>query len=68
MNSDLYSDFEERYQEAVEIVKKTKQCSVTMMQRRLRIGYINSARIVDRMEKEGLVSPYLGSKPREVYI
>ncbi|MED1664531.1 DNA translocase FtsK [Brevibacillus laterosporus] len=67
-HSNLYSDFEERYQEAVQIVKETKQCSVTMLQRKIRVGYVYAARIVDRMEKEGLVSPYRGSAPREVYI
>lgn len=68
MNQSLYSDFEERYQEAVQIVKETKSCSVTILQRKMRIGYTYGARIVDRMEKEGLVSPYRGAQPREVYI
>ncbi|MFC8686015.1 DNA translocase FtsK [Brevibacillus porteri] len=68
MSTDLYPDFEERYREAVQIVKETKQCSVSMMQRKMRIGYIYGAYIVDRMEKEGLISPYRGAQPREVYI
>jgi len=68
MYENLYPDFEERYQEAVQIVKDTKQCSATMLQRKLRIGFVYSGRIVDRMEQERLVSPYRGSSPREVYI
>ncbi|RFB28234.1 cell division protein FtsK [Brevibacillus sp. VP] len=57
------------YQKAVEIVKETKQCSASMLQRKLvGCGYINAARLIDRMEQEGLVSPYRGAKPREVYI
>ncbi|MED1665663.1 DNA translocase FtsK [Brevibacillus laterosporus] len=68
MNSNLYSDFEERYQEAVRIVKEMKQCSVTMLQRKIRVDYIYAACIVARMEQEGLVSPFRGSASREVYI
>lgn len=68
MSENSYPDFEERYQEALQIVKETKFCSVAMLQRKMRIGYIYGAHIVDRMEKEGLVSPYNGAQPREVYI
>jgi|GEM_PF-5618925 len=61
-------DFEGTYQRAVEIVKETKQCSATMLQRKLRCGYTYAARLIERMEQEGLVSPYRGAQPRDVYI
>ena len=48
--------WEERYDEAVGYVKRAQMVSVSFIQRRLRIGYVAAARIVDRMEKEGLVT------------
>ncbi|UED73457.1 DNA translocase FtsK [Brevibacillus sp. DP1.3A] len=59
MNGNLYSDFEERYQEAVQIVKETKQCATSMLQRKLRCGYIYAARLIDRMVQEGVVSSFV---------
>lgn len=59
---------DEKYQEAVEIVAETRQASISMLQRRLRVGYNRAARIIEMMEKEGLVGPSDGIKPREVYI
>lgn len=58
----------ERYEEAVELVKKHKKASVTFLQRKMRIGYLWGARIIDRMEDEGLIGPYNSDKDREVYI
>jgi S-DNA-T family DNA segregation ATPase FtsK/SpoIIIE len=57
---------EEKYDEAVRIVMETNQASISMIQRRLRIGYNRAARMVERMEREGLVSPQDGARPREV--
>ncbi|MED1917259.1 DNA translocase FtsK [Bacillus thuringiensis] len=68
MNGNLYPDFEERYQEAVQIVKETKQCPTSMLQRKLRCGYIYAARLIDRMVQEGVVSSFRGSEPRGIYI
>jgi S-DNA-T family DNA segregation ATPase FtsK/SpoIIIE len=60
---------DERYDDAVALVAETRQASISMIQRRLRIGYNRAARIIERMEKEGLIAPSDGtSKPREVYI
>lgn len=55
------------YDQAVSIVAETRQASISMIQRRLRIGYNRAARMIERMEKEGVVGPADGAKPREVY-
>ena len=66
-NSDeLYSD--EMLPAAVEVILETKQASVSMLQRRLKLGYARAARIVDEMEEKGIVGPFQGSKPREILI
>ena len=44
------------------------QASVSLLQRRMRLGYGRAARILDRMEEEGIVGPIRGAKPREVYL
>jgi S-DNA-T family DNA segregation ATPase FtsK/SpoIIIE len=54
--------------EAVRTVLQEGQCSITLIQRRLRLGYARAARIVDMMEQEGIVGPADGSKPREVLV
>lgn len=59
---------DDMYLQAVEIVLATKQASVSMIQRKLRVGYTRAARMVDIMEEEGVVGPYNGSKPREILI
>jgi len=61
-------DKDEKYQEALDIVAETRQASISMLQRRLRVGYNRAARIIEMMEKEGLVGPSDGIKAREVYI
>lgn len=57
---------DEKYQEAVEFVEGKGEASISMVQRRFRIGYNRAARIIERMEKEGIVGPSDGVKPREV--
>jgi DNA segregation ATPase FtsK/SpoIIIE, S-DNA-T family len=52
----------------VQIVAELGQASTSMVQRKLRIGYNRAARLVERMEREGIVGPADGSKPREVLI
>jgi S-DNA-T family DNA segregation ATPase FtsK/SpoIIIE len=61
-----YGEHDELYDEAVRIVLETNQASVSMIQRRLRIGYNRAARMVEQMEREGLVTPGDGMRPREV--
>jgi DNA segregation ATPase FtsK/SpoIIIE, S-DNA-T family len=61
------NEFEdELYDQAVQIVLEAKQASVSLLQRRMRVGYTRAARLVDSMEAKGVVGPYEGSKPREV--
>ena len=53
---------------AVDVILETKQASVSMLQRRLKLGYARAARIVDEMEEKGIVGPFMGSKPRQILI
>ena len=56
------------YDEAVRLVTQAGQASVSLLQRRFRIGYARAARLIDLMEQRGVVGPYQGSKPREVRV
>ena len=60
-------EYDEKYDEAVALVCETGQASISMVQRRLRVGYNRAARMIEIMEKEGIVGPGDGSKPREVF-
>jgi S-DNA-T family DNA segregation ATPase FtsK/SpoIIIE len=60
-------EYDEMYDQAVAIVTETQQASISMIQRRLRVGYNRAARMIERMEREGVVGPADGAKPREVY-
>ena len=59
---------DELVDDAVEVILDTKQASVSMLQRRLKLGYARAARIMDEMEELGYVGPFQGSKPREILI
>lgn len=61
-------EYDEKYDDAVAYVSKTGQASISLIQRKLRIGYNRAARIVERMEEEGIVGPSDGVKPRDVLI
>ncbi|WP_159884287.1 FtsK/SpoIIIE family DNA translocase [Paenibacillus puerhi] len=63
---ELFED--ELYDQAVQIILEAKQASVSLLQRRMRIGYTRAARLIDTMEAKGVVGPYEGSKPREVLV
>jgi S-DNA-T family DNA segregation ATPase FtsK/SpoIIIE len=54
--------------QAVDVILETGQASVSMLQRRLKLGYARAARIVDEMEEKGIVGPFQGSKPRSILI
>ncbi len=59
-------ELDEKYDEAVQMVLETRQASISMLQRRLRVGYNRAARMIEVMEQQGIVSPSDGIKPREV--
>ena len=61
-------DGDELLPAAVEVILETGQASVSMLQRRLKLGYSRAARLVDQMEERGIVGPFEGSKPRQVLI
>ena len=62
------SDGDEMMPAAVEVILETGQASVSMLQRRLKLGYARAARIMDEMEEKGIVGPFEGSKPRQLLI
>ena len=61
-------DEDELLPEAITIVVESGQASVSMLQRRLKLGYARAARLVDQMEQRGIVGPFEGSKPRKVLL
>ena len=61
-------EYDERYDDAVALITKTGQASISMIQRHLRVGYNRAARMIEVMEKEGVVGPSDGVKPREVLV
>ena len=66
--ADEEQEYDERYDDAIALVTKTRQASISMIQRHLRVGYNRAARMVEVMEKEGVVGPSDGVKPREVLV
>jgi S-DNA-T family DNA segregation ATPase FtsK/SpoIIIE len=60
-------ELDEKYQEALQLVLETRQASISMLQRRLRVGYNRAARMIEIMEQQGHVGPSDGVKPREVF-
>jgi DNA segregation ATPase FtsK/SpoIIIE, S-DNA-T family len=68
-NEDLDGEeYDEKYDEAVSVVCESGQASISMVQRRLRVGYNRAARMIEVMEKEGIIGPADGAKPREVLV
>lgn len=61
-------DKDEVYDEAVRLVLQSRQASVSMLQRRLGVGYTRAARLIDMMEDGNIVGPYQGSKSREILV
>jgi S-DNA-T family DNA segregation ATPase FtsK/SpoIIIE len=61
-------EFDELYDQAVALVAETGQASISMLQRRLRVGYNRAARMIEKMEEQGVVGPSDGVKPRNVLI
>lgn len=67
-NSVTNEDVDELLPDAIKLVINTEQASISMLQRKFRIGYNRAARMIDEMESRGIVSGHLGSKPRKVLI
>ena len=65
---DVDGEFDELIDAAAEVVVETGQASVSMLQRRLKLGYARAARLVDQLEEKGIVGPFEGSKPRQLLI
>ncbi len=63
-----YFEQDELFAEAARMVLETKQASVSMLQRRMRLGYTRAARLIDAMEEKGIVGSYRGSRPREILV
>ena len=61
-------DYDDLLPQAVDVFFETGQASVSMLQRRLKLGYSRAARIVDQMEELGVVGPFEGSKPRTLLV
>ena len=55
-------------EDAINVVVETGQASISMVQRRLRVGYTRAARLIDMMEMKGIVGPHVGSKAREILV
>ncbi len=61
-------DYDEKFDEAVALVAQSGKASISLVQRHLRIGYNRAARIIEKMEEDGIIGPSDGIKPREVFI
>jgi len=64
----LADEDDPEYDNAVEVVLQSGQASISMLQRRLRLGYNRAARLIDMMEIRGIVGPHMGSKAREILV
>src|SRR6185295_10397067 len=65
---DLSPDTDDLIEEAARIVVQSQTASVSMLQRRLRVGYTRAGRLIDMLERRGVISGYEGSKPRQVLV
>ena len=65
-NSD--EEYDERYDDAIALVSRTREASISLIQRHLRIGYNRAARMIERMEQEGIIGPADGVKRRQVLV
>jgi S-DNA-T family DNA segregation ATPase FtsK/SpoIIIE len=71
INIDSFKDYEfedELYADAKKIILESRKASASFLQRRMRIGYARAARILDMLERNGIIGPPRGSKPREILI
>jgi S-DNA-T family DNA segregation ATPase FtsK/SpoIIIE len=68
MNQSEYDQDDELLREAIELVVSEQTASISLLQRRFKIGYARAARLIDSMEERGVIGGYEGSKPRKVLI
>jgi DNA segregation ATPase FtsK/SpoIIIE, S-DNA-T family len=67
-DDDFDPDEDPLLDKAIEIVVQTQTASVSLIQRRLRVGYTRAGRLIDMLERRGIISGYEGSKPRRVLV
>jgi len=67
-DDDFDPDSDPLLEKAIEIVVQTQTASVSLLQRRLRVGYTRAGRLIDMLERRGIISGYEGSKPRRVLV
>jgi len=67
-DEDFYSDSDTIYEKAKEIVIKEGKASASLLQRRLSIGYARAARLIDKLENEGIIGPQIGAAPRRTVL
>jgi S-DNA-T family DNA segregation ATPase FtsK/SpoIIIE len=67
-DDDFDPDQDDLLDEAIRLVVQTETASVSMIQRRLRVGYTRAGRLIDMLERRGVISGYEGSKPRQVLV
>ncbi len=67
-DDDLDPDHDPLLDKAIEVVVQTQTASVSLLQRRLRVGYTRAGRLIDMLERRGIISGYEGSKPRRVLV
>jgi DNA segregation ATPase FtsK/SpoIIIE, S-DNA-T family len=67
-NGEFDPDEDPLLDKAIEVVVTAQTASVSLLQRRLRVGYTRAGRLIDMLERRGIISPYEGSKPRRVLI
>lgn len=64
----LNGEKDELFDEAVKLILESNQASVSILQRRMRLGYTRAARLIDAMEQENIIGPFEGSKPRKILV
>jgi S-DNA-T family DNA segregation ATPase FtsK/SpoIIIE len=67
-DEDVTEEDEELVKRCLEIIRQEKKASTSMLQRRLRLGYTRAARVVDILERRGILGPGEGAKPREILV
>jgi S-DNA-T family DNA segregation ATPase FtsK/SpoIIIE len=56
------------YEDAIDVIKRSRKASASLLQRRLKIGYARAARLLDILEENKVIGPSKGAKPRDIYV